>query len=358
MNASCDEVLGGLAVAHHAEDEREDRPLVAAHEFAEGELAPLLGEANDVGIGKCGQLVGVRHSVRWRRPGCAWDQTHHRECARIWRVHAACECAHRLLRRCVGECSRCVSLACRSSPDAPERASHDRQRSSGRGRCRTARASASTCSRCSPRSRRATTCSITCCRSTSTRPGGERALARAATGRERPAGDYLDLCAGTLDVGAALVARAGFRRPRHRSGLRGADASARCWQGAARASRAGGRRCAGAAACRRRARRRDRRVRHSQRGRPRRRASRSASRAQARRALRHPRVLHTTRRVIVRARYHAYFHHVLPVDRAPRERTRFGVHAICRCRSHTFPTEGDSPTSCARGILTRDVASD
>ena len=44
------QVLRQLAVADHAEDEREYRSFVAAHELAERGFAPLLGETNDIGV--------------------------------------------------------------------------------------------------------------------------------------------------------------------------------------------------------------------------------------------------------------------------------------------------------------------
>ena len=56
------QILRRLPIAHHAIDERKYGPLVAAHELAEGELTPLLGEADHVGIRKCSQLVENRHA--------------------------------------------------------------------------------------------------------------------------------------------------------------------------------------------------------------------------------------------------------------------------------------------------------
>ena len=52
------ELLGGLAVAHHPEDEREHGPLVAANELPERGLAPSLGERDDIRVGEVGEIEG------------------------------------------------------------------------------------------------------------------------------------------------------------------------------------------------------------------------------------------------------------------------------------------------------------
>jgi len=44
------EVLGGLAIAHHAEDQREDGPLVAPHELAERGVAPRPRERGEIRV--------------------------------------------------------------------------------------------------------------------------------------------------------------------------------------------------------------------------------------------------------------------------------------------------------------------
>ena len=55
------QVLGELAIAHHAIDEREDRPLVPADQLAKRRLAPLLGQRDDVGVRKVEEVEGWWH---------------------------------------------------------------------------------------------------------------------------------------------------------------------------------------------------------------------------------------------------------------------------------------------------------
>src|SRR5262249_32782638 len=44
------EVLGELAIAHHAEDQRENRPLIPPNQLAKRRVAPLLGQRDDIGV--------------------------------------------------------------------------------------------------------------------------------------------------------------------------------------------------------------------------------------------------------------------------------------------------------------------
>jgi hypothetical protein len=50
------EVLGGLPIADHAKDQREDRSLIPSQELAIRRLAPLLRERDDVGIREVGEV--------------------------------------------------------------------------------------------------------------------------------------------------------------------------------------------------------------------------------------------------------------------------------------------------------------
>jgi demethylmenaquinone methyltransferase / 2-methoxy-6-polyprenyl-1,4-benzoquinol methylase len=55
------QILGELTVAHHAEDEREDRPLVSLDQLAMRGVAALECEGDDVGIGQVGKIEGAEH---------------------------------------------------------------------------------------------------------------------------------------------------------------------------------------------------------------------------------------------------------------------------------------------------------
>ena len=55
------QILGELAIANHAEDQREDRPLVPPDQLAERRVAPLLGQRDDVGVRK------IEEVECWRR---------------------------------------------------------------------------------------------------------------------------------------------------------------------------------------------------------------------------------------------------------------------------------------------------
>jgi demethylmenaquinone methyltransferase/2-methoxy-6-polyprenyl-1,4-benzoquinol methylase len=154
--------------------------------------------------------------------------------------------------------------------------------------------------------------------------GIDRAWRRRALGAlgwtRRPAGVYVDLCAGTLDVGAQLTRQRGFAGlvvgadfavPMLRAGLGKGARRAGAGRRARRRARPGGRRRARPPARRPERRRRDRRVRDPQRRRPRRGPRRGAPRAAP--GARFVVLEFTTPpNAVVRAGYHAYFHHVLP----------------------------------------------
>src|SRR5471030_702304 len=55
------EIFGELAVAHHAEDEREDWPLVSLDQLAMRGVAALECKGDDVGIGQVGEIEGAEH---------------------------------------------------------------------------------------------------------------------------------------------------------------------------------------------------------------------------------------------------------------------------------------------------------
>ena len=55
------EVLGELAVAHHAEDQREDRALVPSNQLSMRGFAALEGEGDDVRIGEVREVESVGH---------------------------------------------------------------------------------------------------------------------------------------------------------------------------------------------------------------------------------------------------------------------------------------------------------
>ena len=119
-----------------------------------------------------------------------------------------------------------------------------------------------------------------------------------ALGWERsPQGTYLDLCAGTLDVGSRAGAPAGLFGARRSGSISPSRCCARgAGKAAARGRRAGPRRRTGAATRHGVGGRRDRGVRDPERGRSRCGACRSAPRRRARGSLRHPRVHDTARR--------------------------------------------------------------
>ena len=58
------EIFGELAIPNHAEDQREDRSLVAADQFAERGLAPGLREGDDVGVRQIREIERRRHASR------------------------------------------------------------------------------------------------------------------------------------------------------------------------------------------------------------------------------------------------------------------------------------------------------
>jgi hypothetical protein len=57
------QVLGELAIAHHPEDQREDRSLVSANQLAMRGFAALEREGDDVGIGKVREVESVGHQA-------------------------------------------------------------------------------------------------------------------------------------------------------------------------------------------------------------------------------------------------------------------------------------------------------
>ena len=60
------EVFGGLPIAHHAEDQREDGSLVSPHQLPKGRLAPFFRERGDVGIREVTEIESEGHSSRER----------------------------------------------------------------------------------------------------------------------------------------------------------------------------------------------------------------------------------------------------------------------------------------------------
>src|SRR5262249_33781762 len=57
------QILGQLAIANHAVDQREHRPLVPSNQLAKGRIAALLRKRDDVGVRKVEKIEGWR----WRR---------------------------------------------------------------------------------------------------------------------------------------------------------------------------------------------------------------------------------------------------------------------------------------------------
>ena len=135
------QVFGQFAIAHHAIDEREDRPLVAANQLAIRRLASLLRERDDVGVREVGE---VENGNRLHSRG--------QDACRCWgALRAFLECpSRRSRRRNVAHEAPRVAVA----------------------------TSAPTCRPCSRRSRRDTISSITCSASTSTVAGGAGRSAR------------------------------------------------------------------------------------------------------------------------------------------------------------------------------------
>ena len=55
------QILGQLAIAHHPVDQREDRPLVPPDQLAKRGVASLLGQRDDIGVRKIGEVEGWWH---------------------------------------------------------------------------------------------------------------------------------------------------------------------------------------------------------------------------------------------------------------------------------------------------------
>lgn len=60
------EIFRGLAIADHAENEREDGSFVAVNELPERRFPSFFGEGCDIGVGECREIVGRRQLDRVR----------------------------------------------------------------------------------------------------------------------------------------------------------------------------------------------------------------------------------------------------------------------------------------------------
>src|SRR5262249_25154746 len=76
------EVLGELAIAHHAIDQRDSVPLVPSDHLAKRRLTPPLRERDDIGVRQIEEVEGCGRCGRHRRCGArataprrAWSET-------------------------------------------------------------------------------------------------------------------------------------------------------------------------------------------------------------------------------------------------------------------------------------------
>lgn len=206
------QVFGQLPVSHHAEDEGEHRPLVAAHQFAESELAPLLGKTNDVGIGESGQLVGIRHSVCWRQPGVRVHPEYSGEDDKKLVVRPHVDQRSHDDQSGLGDLGRqlarphtSVDVSSMVSPLVPQTTIDDnaaRNAARGEGKREYVQRMFSDIA---PRYDL-----LNHVLSLNIDKAWRRRALRALAWTARPGGTYLDLCAGTLDVGATLTRQTGF----------------------------------------------------------------------------------------------------------------------------------------------------
>src|SRR5207237_9703526 len=61
------QILGELAIAHHAVAEGEYRPLVTPDQFSERRVSPLLRQRSDIGVRQMEEVEGWRHLAGWAR---------------------------------------------------------------------------------------------------------------------------------------------------------------------------------------------------------------------------------------------------------------------------------------------------
>src|SRR6478752_1812032 len=187
------QVLGELAIAHHTEDEREDWSFVPFDELTMRCVAALEGEGDDIGIGEVGEVEGAEHSgVRGPR------SSETSVVAQSEKYVALTLQTRRVLAQLVapGELSRMsqIEVEERRAELAAEGGSEKR------AYVRTV------FEEIAPRYdllNHLLSLNID-------RMWRRRAL-RALDWARKPEGRYLDLCAGTLDVGAELTRQRGFR---------------------------------------------------------------------------------------------------------------------------------------------------
>ena len=62
------EIFGDLAIPHHPEDQREDRPFVSTDELLIRGFLPLLSERDEVSVGEIAYVENWGHAGAKRRP--------------------------------------------------------------------------------------------------------------------------------------------------------------------------------------------------------------------------------------------------------------------------------------------------
>ena len=187
------EVLGEFPVAHHAEDEREDRPLVSRDQLPMRGIAPLEGEGDDVGIGEVREVEGAEHLGGGDRAA--------------------------LMRAIVAQEEKYPWLTPQSSRMLARHPARDELSTMSDTDVETARAALAAEGGAEKRAYVRMVFEEIAPRydllnhllSLNIDVLWRRRALRALEWSRLPDGRYLDLCAGTLDVGAELTKRAGFR---------------------------------------------------------------------------------------------------------------------------------------------------